>query len=314
MSLSALCKKKMSDDDTSHFNNNQDEEDETPQSPPPPKRKRTVPTKNKPRLVSNNNEDEEPRLEDDENEETPKPKNKPRDVSEEDDDDTSHFDNNPPEDEEEDAQQQPVVPMPTKRKRARSSGSRVPFDAASDPTCVTISAFLNQDDAPHLSHRATFEFNGQQVSIGNMMYTLRRHSRTEEQSEIVQKRLEYLRANPKWVQFEKEARDAKPRHVVVAAPKVPQSPQTTSKQDDDDVAGEQHTVVATSSQKHAGLEGDVWKHAHVILGTCLKYCRMQTEMAELRMLLWQSIPDMRPIIFHFLRADMANHKHKKQRI
>ena len=50
------------------------------------------------------------------------------------------------------------------------------------------------------------------------------------------------------------------------------------------------------------------------LGTCLKYCRMQTEMAELRMLLWQSIPDMRPIIFHFLRADMANHKHKKQRI
>lgn len=216
-------------------------------------------------------------------------------------DDTSQFNNNP---EDEDEPQQPVddtpqtpTPLPPKRKRARSSASRVAYDAESDSICLAISAFLNQKNAPPLTHRAVFDLNGTQVSIGNMMYTLRRHSRKADQSVIVQSRLKYLANNPKWTQFMEDGREPKPPQELV--PSNDDTPQTQQKQ-------------PVQKPKLVGLEGDIWKHAHVILGKSLQFCKMPTEMAELRLLLWQSIPDMRPTILQWLLADIKKHNYKKQ--
>lgn len=216
-----------------------------------------------------------------------------------DDDDTSYINNEPNDD---DGSEQPAVavdqssslPPGLKRKRARSSGSRTSFDATSDPICLAILAFLNQRPAPNITHRAKFQLNGEEVSVGSMMYTLRRQSCKDKRSVIVEGRLEHLANNDAWSKFMNNARDSSARAVVVPATT---SPTSTSHQ--------------STIQVGVGLEGDIDKHAHCFLVKEFQIYSSLLAMSEYYLLLWQTVPSMRPTLKTVLQNKIQRWKKKK---
>lgn len=198
-----------------------------------------------------------------------------------DDDDTSHFNNEPQDQEEEEEQVHAEVQEP-KRKRPRGKSSS--FSPDTDPICVAIEAFLNQSPLPHFTHRTTFEHNGQQVSVGNMMYTLRRQSRKEDQSTIVAARLKHLSQNENWTQFMKNEGGA-----------ATLCDQTTNRES---------KTESSNDSKSPGIE----KLTQCCLGKMYQLSKMKTEDDELRWYLWQSFPELRQTMQDQLCATLVKNK------
>lgn len=176
-----------------------------------------------------------------------------------DEDPTLHFNNAPEESEKE---QEPTKP----RRAPRSKVST--FQAETDMICCAIQAYLDKALLSNLTHRTTFEFKGEQFAIGNSMYTLRRQSRKEDQSQIVAARLAHLSQNPKWIEFMRTA---------VRAPEA-----------------KTQSTTQTPQKPNLGLEGDVEKLTQCCFAKMYQLAKMRAEYDELNYVMWQSFPELRP--------------------
>lgn len=223
------------------------------------------------------------------------------------------FNNDPDEGQEEQLEEEEpqVKEEKPKPRRARAPAA---YDANTDATCIAILEFLTTEPAPAISRTSTIEIDGKSVSVGTMMYTLRRRANKPDTSTpLVNQRLAHLASNARWLEFLSGGGSTRKRQ---------QPTQHVEKQDDDNDNDQPSklpaatTTAANNTAKRAkteppeGIEKDIRDLAYQCAQRAYRIGVYKEHHMQLMLTIFKCFPHLQPL----LTRHMVDVAHKRVRL